>query len=132
MPLIVTPEQEAASFAAVEAIAATLQTYIDGARTADRRLMQFAFTETARITGTYGGKAVEWTVQEFCSIIEKGGPAEALEARIVGIEYSGNAAMARLEARNWRGTRYTDFFVFLKQDGIWRISSKVFFAHSRA
>jgi len=40
--------------------------------------------------------------------------------------------MARLEARNWRGTPYTDFFVFLKQDGIWRISSKVFFAHSRA
>ena len=40
--------------------------------------------------------------------------------------------MARLEAVNWRGTRYTDFFVLLKRDGEWRIASKVFFAHDRA
>jgi hypothetical protein len=40
--------------------------------------------------------------------------------------------MARLEARNWRGTRYTDFFVLLNQGDGWRIASKVFFAHARA
>jgi hypothetical protein len=132
MPATLTPGQEAESFAALEAIAATLQHYIDGARTADGSLLRLAFAETARISGTYSGKPVEWTVQEFCSIIEKGGPAEGLEARIVGIEYAGNAGMARLEVRNWRGTRYTDFFVLVKQANVWRITSKVFFAHSRA
>jgi hypothetical protein len=131
MPAAVTPEQEAESFATQEAIAATLHTYLEGARAADSGLLRLAFMETARISGTYGGKLVEWTVEEFCSIIEKAGPAEDLEARIVGIEYIGNAGMARLEARNWRGTRYTDFFVLLKQADGWRISSKVFFAHSR-
>ena len=40
--------------------------------------------------------------------------------------------MARLEAHNWRGFRYTDFFVLLKRRGDWKIASKVFFAHSRA
>ena len=56
----------------------------------------------------------------------------SVEAQIVAIEYVGNAGMARLEARNWRGTRYTDFFVLSKQAENWRINSKVFYAHSRA
>jgi hypothetical protein len=94
--------------------------------------MRLAFADGARVRGTYGGKPVDWTVQDFCDIIDKGGPAADLDARVVAIEYEGTAAMARLEARNWRGTRYTDFFVLMKQDDVWRISSKVFFAHSRA
>jgi hypothetical protein len=127
-----TPEQEAASFAAHEAITATLQHYIDGARAGNGGLMRHAFAEGARISGTYSGKVVEWTAADFCDIIDKNGPAADLEARVVSIEYAGNAAIARLEARNWRGTRYTDFFVLLKQADTWRIRSKVFFAHSRA
>ena len=132
MPAQITLEQEAETFASQEAIAATLQQYIDGARIGDGGIMRLAFAETARISGTYSGKTVEWTVSEFCEIIQNGGPAIDLQTRIVGIEYAGNAAMARLEARNWRGARYTDFFVLSQQDGAWRIRSKVFFAHSQA
>src|SRR6516165_2857366 len=39
----VNPEQEAESFATQEEIAATLQHYIDGARTADSGLIRLAF-----------------------------------------------------------------------------------------
>jgi Putative lumazine-binding len=92
----VTPEQENESFATQEAIAAALQRYIDGARSGDGGLMRRAFTETAQISGTYSGKHVKWTVEEFCAIIEKGGPAEDLEARIIANEYAGGAGMARL------------------------------------
>ena len=60
------------------------------------------------------------------------GPRPALQARIVGIESAGSAAMARLEALDWRGTPYTDFVVMIRRDGDWRIDSKVFHAHSRA
>ena len=127
-----TPEQEIESFAAQEAIAATLQTYVEAARAGKGGLMRRAFAEGARIRGSYGGKPVDWTLQEFCDLIDGGGPAGDLEARIVAIEYAGSAAMARLEARNWRGTRYTDFFVLIKEDDAWRIISKAFFAHSRA
>jgi hypothetical protein len=132
MSIGVTAAQEVESFATHEAIAATLQQYIDAARGGNSNLMRLAFVGGARVCGTYGGEPVDWTIQEFCDIIDKGGPATELDARIVAIEYEGTAAMARLEARNWRGTRYTDFFVLIKQDDLWRISSKVFFAHSRA
>lgn len=128
----VTPAQEVESFATHEAIAATLQQYIDGARTGKGSAMRLAFHDAARIRGTYSGKPVDWPLQEFCDIIDKAGPAADLDARIVAIDYEGTAAMARLEAQNWRGTRYTDFFVLIKQNDEWRISSKVFFAHSRA
>jgi hypothetical protein len=123
---------EHASFAAYEAIAATLQRYIDGARAGDGTLMRRAFLEAAHIRGSYGGAPIDWTLSEFCRVIDRGGAAADLTARIVNIEHVGSAAIARLEAENWRGTRYTDFFVLLKIDADWRIASKVFFAHSRA
>lgn len=132
MSICVTPAEEIESFATHETIAATLQRYIDGARAGKGSLMRLAFADGARVRGTYGGKSVDWTLQDFCDLIDKGGPAADLDARIVAIEYEGTAAMARLEARNWRGTRYTDFFVLIKRDEVWQISSKVFFAHSRA
>ncbi len=125
-------EDEAASFADYEAIAATLQNYIDGARNGDPALMRLAFLETAHIRGSYGGKLSDWSLAEFCDLIAKGGSAAGLVARIVSIEYAGNAGMARLEAENWRGTRYTDFFLLLKTGAEWGIAGKVFFAHSRA
>lgn len=132
MSSTLTPEQEIESFAAPEAIAATLQTYLEAARAGKGGLMRRAFAEGARIRGSYGGKPVDWTLQAFCELIDQGGPAGDLQARIVAIEYAGSAAMARLEALNWRGTRYTDFFVLIKEADEWRISSKAFFAHSRA
>jgi hypothetical protein len=61
-----------------------------------------------------GGISVSARVQ----IIDKNGPAAELAARVVAIEYAGNAAMARLEAQNWRGTRYTDF-LRVGQPGRW-------------
>jgi hypothetical protein len=127
-----TPADEAASFATPAAIAATLEHYLDGARRGDGARMRTAFLDDARIRGSYGGAPVDWTLAEFCARIEAGGAAPGLEARIVALEHAGGAAMARLEAANWRGTRYTDFFVLREVDGAWRIAGKVFFAHARA
>jgi hypothetical protein len=128
----VSKGEEAASFATYGAIAATLQRYLDGARAGDSTLMRAAFLDTAHIRGSYGGNPVEWSLSAFCEAIDKGGPAPELAARIVTIEHTGTAAMARVEAENWRGTRYTDFFVLRRLGAEWRITSKVFFAHTRA
>ena len=131
MPTEMTPALEDERFAAHEAIAAMLQHYIDGARRGDVALMRRAFIDDATIRGSYNGEPVDWPLQAFCEVIECGGPAPDLKARVVAIEFSGSAAMARLEAENWRGTRYTDFFTLVRRDDAWRISSKVFFAHAR-
>lgn len=127
-----TAEDETESFAVPQAIAETLQRYIDGARLGEVALLRSAFTDGARVSGSYGGKPVSWTLPEFCDAVAKGGAASGLEARVVSIEHSGGAGMARLEALNWRGTRYTDFFVLVRRDEGWRIDSKVFFAHLKA
>lgn len=123
---------EQASFGAYEEIAAAIQIYIDSARSGDADSMRTAFLPGATIRGSYDGKATDWSLDDFCGVIAKGGPATDLRACIASIELSGTAAMARLEAQNWRGTRYTDFFVLLKRDDAWRIASKAFFAHARA
>ena len=129
----VTKAEEGASFAAYEAISATLPALCRGARKGDSSLMRKAFLDSAHIRGSYAGKPVDWTLDEFCGLIDKHGPASEVKARVVTIEPSGTAAMARLEAENWRGTRYTDFFVLFETGGgDWKIASKVFFAHSRA
>ena len=132
MTAVTTTNEEAASYAVYEGIAATLQHYIDGAHKGDGNLMRRAFLETAHIRGSYNGKPVEWTLDAFCELIDKGGGAPDIKARVVSVDHSGTAAMARLEAENWRGTRYTDFFVLLEIANEWKIASKVFFAHSRA
>ncbi len=127
-----TPDQETESFAIPQAIAGCLQRYINGARDGDVALMRSAFTEGARVSGSYGGKPVSWTPPEFCDAVAKGGAAPGLQARVVSMEHAGGAAMARLEALDWRGTRYTDFFVLVRRAEGWRIDSKVFYAHARA
>jgi hypothetical protein len=128
----ITKADEHASFATYEAIAATLEAYIAGARTGDGALMRKVFLGSARISGSYGGKPVDWGLSEFCDLIDKHGPAADIAARIVMIDHAGTAATARLEAEDWRGTRYTDFFVLARIGTGWKIAGKVFFAHSRA
>jgi hypothetical protein len=128
----VTKAEEGASFSVYEAISATLQHYVEGARKGDSSLMRKAFLDGAHIRGSYAGKPVDWTLDEFCGLIDKHGPASEVKTRVVTVEHSGTAAMARLEAENWRGTRYTDFFVLLDTGEQWKIASKVFFAHSKA
>lgn len=123
---------ESASFAAYAEVAATLQRYVDSAHSGDADAMRGAFLPGATVRGSYGGRPTDWSLEEFCAAIAKGGAAPELRTRIASIEFSGSAAMARLEAENWRGTRYTDFFILVRRAEGWRIASKVFFAHSRA
>src|SRR5205807_7497290 len=56
-----------------EEISSTLQHYIDGAKAGDDELVRKAFLPQARIQGAYGGKPVDWTLEEFCGVIAKGG-----------------------------------------------------------
>lgn len=127
-----TTTDEIETFAAYRGVLAALRSYIEAARSGDPTCMARAFLEEATIRGSYNGQPVDWTLPAFCELIEKGGPAPDLEADVVAIEFCGSAAMARLEAENWRGTRYSDFFTLILRDNAWRIASKVFYAHTRA
>jgi hypothetical protein len=127
-----TELEEQESFVAYKDIIATVQTYVDGARVGSAALMRKAFLPGAHIGGTYNSEPVDWTLDQFCELLEKHGAADALATQIVQIDHSGTAGMVRLEAENWRGTRYTDFLLVLWMGIDWKITSKVFFAHARA
>src|SRR5438045_1944400 len=102
-----TVAEEAVSFAAFEEISSTLQRYIDGAKAGNVALLREAFLPHACIQGAYSGQPVGWTLDQFCEVIARGGPAPDLVARIVAIDVAGSAGTARLEIINWRGTRHT-------------------------
>lgn len=113
------------------AIAATLQKYIDAAKTGEGARQRSIWFDHAHIVGSEDGKFENYDADGFAKGISEGGPAPQVTARIVDITISGPAASARIEIQNWSGFRYTDFFLLYKRAGVWKISGKVFDSHDR-
>lgn len=112
-----------------DAIAQTIQHYLDGARSGRGDDMKPAFHEQATIFGYVGPDLFAGPIQGLFDWNDSNGPATGLEARIASIEVHGTAAVARVEADNWTGHRFTDLFTLLKVDGAWKIMNKVFYLH---
>jgi hypothetical protein len=112
-----------------EAIAETVQHYVDGGRSGRGDEMKAAFHEGATIFGYIGPDLFSGPIQKLFDWNDGNGPAKDLEARIGSIEVGGTVATVRLELDNWTGHRFTDMFTLLKVDGEWKIISKVFHLH---
>jgi hypothetical protein len=113
-----------------DAIAKTVQHYIDGAKSGRGADMKPAFHPDATIFGYIGPDLFAGPIQQLFDWNDQNGPATALQARIASIDVFGTAATVRLEADNWTGHRFTDFFTLLKVDGEWKIMQKVFHLHA--
>ncbi len=113
-----------------DAIANTVQHYIDGAKSGKGDDMKPAFHEDATIFGYAGADLFGGPIQLLCDWTDGNGPATELQARIARIDLVDPVATVRLELNNWGGARYTDLFTLLKVDGEWKIMSKVFHLHS--
>ena len=50
-------------------------------------------------------------------------------ARVTIVQIVESVAIVRVDADNWTGHRFTDFFTMLKVDGAWKIMNKVFHLH---
>ncbi|HTC44212.1 MAG TPA: nuclear transport factor 2 family protein [Steroidobacteraceae bacterium] len=111
-----------------EAIAKSVQLYIDGARLGQSGVMKPAFHEAATIFGFDGTTLFGGPIQKLFDDVN--GPATGLEASIVSIDVIGTIAAVRLELKNWSGVNYTDLFTLLKVDGQWKIMNKVFHVHA--
>ena len=112
-----------------DAVARTLQNYVEGARLGRDAQLKSAFHEGATIYGYIGPELFGGPIQTFYDWHAKNGPATDLESRIVSIDVAGSIATARMELLNWTGHRFTDMFTLLKIDGAWKITSKMFFLH---
>ncbi|MGD9560779.1 MAG: nuclear transport factor 2 family protein [Pyrinomonadaceae bacterium] len=113
-----------------EAIAATIQQYIDGGISGRGDDMKPAFHEGATIYGYIGPDLFGGPIQGLFDWNDSNGPAAELTSNIESIDLEGAIATVRLELDNWTGHKFTDMFTLLKTDGEWKIISKVFYLHA--
>ncbi|MCY2946291.1 MAG: nuclear transport factor 2 family protein [Planctomycetota bacterium] len=112
-----------------EAIAKTVQPYINGAKSGRGANMQPAFHQDATIFGYADGDLFAGPIQKLFDYVDHDAPATGLQARIVSIDIIDTIAAVRLELDNWNGHRYTDLLTLLKVGGAWKIMNKVFHQH---
>jgi hypothetical protein len=112
-----------------DAIARTVQHYIDGGKSGSGADMKAAFHEDATIFGYVGDDLFAGPIQLLFDWNDQNGPASELQGRLASVDISGTIATVRLELDNWTGHRFTDMFTLLKLDGEWKIISKVFYLH---
>ncbi|HZB44138.1 MAG TPA: nuclear transport factor 2 family protein [Pyrinomonadaceae bacterium] len=112
-----------------DAIARTVQRYVDGGRSGRGAEMQAAFHPDATIFGYVGADLFAGPIQKLFDWNDQNGPATQLQARLAGVDITGTIANVRLELDNWTGHKFTDMFTLLKIDGEWKIISKVFYLH---
>jgi len=113
----------------IEAISSVIQTYVEGGRKGDASIMKPSFRKNAIIHGHTDGGLLAGPIQLMFDFINENPPAPNLEAKIVNIDLANTIATARVELTDWLGTRYTDQFTLLKENGSWTITSKVFHAY---
>ncbi len=113
-----------------DAIAKTLQHYIDGTRSGNGDDMKPAFHKDATIFGYAGADLFGGPIQQLFDWSDENGPAAELQTRVASIDLAGTAATVRLELTDLKSASYTDMFTLLKVDGEWKILSKVFHLHS--
>lgn len=112
-----------------DAIAQTVQRYVNGGKSGHTAEMKTAFHPDATIFGYIGPDLFAGPIQKLFDWNDQNGAEPELQGRVAAIDIMGTVATARLEVDNWAGHRFTDMFTLLKFDGEWKIISKVFYAH---
>jgi hypothetical protein len=112
-----------------DAIARTIQHYVDGGKTGRTDEMKRAFHPDATIFGYIGPDVFGGPIQRLFDWNDQNGAATELQSRITNVDVQETIATVRLELDNWSGHKFTDMFTLLKIDGEWKILSKVFYLH---
>jgi hypothetical protein len=113
-----------------DAIAATVQLYIDGAASGDADKLTAAFHPDGQMYGAVGGDRYDQPLADFAKLMAQTPGGDALRARIASIERIGDAATAVvIEEGFWGTLSFVDFFALARIDGRWQIVNKTF-AHT--
>ncbi len=112
------------------AIERVCRLYMEGMYGGDAEKLNAAFHPTARVQGYRGAEWRSLSRGQFVAYAAGLGPREAagepFDMRIVSIDRSGRAAVAKVAMR-WNGRDYVDFLSMIRRDeGGWSISEKTF------
>ena len=108
-----------------QAVATTVNYYLDGGTNNDFETLSKAFHPTATMKYIGRDGYTEVNALEFFESRMKPGPKQNRKTRIANITISGNAANARLEIE-YPDFTFIDFMNLLKVDGEWKVVSKIF------
>jgi hypothetical protein len=112
-----------------------MQMYIDGCKQGRSELMRPAFHTNASFFG-YAGNQLAIGTKFLFDWIDKNGPADKIEPRIVSMDILDSIAVVRLEVAGWSGNlagsgvRMSDLLTFLKTPDGWKIIQQAFHWHA--
>ena len=115
-------------------IVTTMRMYIDGSKQGKSELMRPAFHPDASVFGYAGDQLAVGTPFLF-DWIDKNGPADKIEPRVVSVDILKSIAVVRLDVGGWSGNLagsgvyMSDLFTLLKTPGGWKIIQKAFHWH---
>jgi Putative lumazine-binding len=120
-----------------DAVMKAMQSYIDGVRLGDSKVMRSGFHENATIFGHYPGGVMANPITALFDWIDKNGPSPNLQTEFTKIEVLESIADVHLEVRDLSGTlagtsvRMSDIFTLLRTDEGWKITHKSFHWYGR-
>ena len=109
----------------VEAITTVIQNYIEAGAKGDSTLMAESFHADATIYGVTDGKAGGGPIQILFDAVQ-GSPAPNLTGVVGPVDLNVTTATATAVLSDWGGVDFTDQFTLLKDEGSWKILSKVY------
>lgn len=113
-----------------DAIAATVQMYIDGSARGDAATLTEAFHPDAQMYGAVGDDRYDEPLTEYVKLMADSPGGETMRARITSIAHNGDAATAVVVEDGFWGTlSFVTFLMLSRIDGRWRIVNKTF-AHT--
>jgi putative lumazine-binding protein len=113
-----------------DAIAATVQMYIDGSAHGDAAKLTEAFHGEAQMYGAVGDDRYDEPITEYIKLMADSPGGETLRARITSIIQAGDAASATvIEDGFWGTLSFVTFLSLSRIEGRWRIVNKNF-AHT--
>ena len=113
-----------------DAIAATVQLYIDGSAQGDAAKLSEGFHPDAQMYGAVGDDRYDEPITEYIKLMAESPGGETLRARITSIVQAGDAGTATvLEDGFWGTLSFVTFLTLSRIEGRWRIVNKNF-AHT--
>jgi hypothetical protein len=113
-----------------DAIAATVQLYIDGSAHGDAAKLSEGFHPNAQMYGRIGDDRFDVPISEYIKLVAQSPAGATMQGRITSIVQAGDAASATVVEEGFWGTMsFVTFLALSRIDGRWRMVGKNF-AHT--
>lgn len=112
-----------------QAVKNTLNKYLEAGKQGKSNIMEPAFYKDAIMYNADKGEINGGSIKALFEYVDNNPAAPEIKADITTVDIAGNIAYARVESDNWHGARFSDMFLLLKDNGEWKILTKVFYTN---